>query len=191
MSRKHLYLLGIFATIALGAFLYFKLCGVCLSALGHGELSEHAANQIKVQTPSPTYPFTVSDGEFSLSIDDNFNFYTDSPSFRMPISAKLKAGMDDLKMHLISQQDQALTVIGHYNAKEENSTPFPNLGLARANSVKNHLVLTGIPPTQIAVLGKLDDSMVQVGDIFLGPVSYALTKRDEDTPTTINLYNNE
>ncbi len=136
--------------------------------------------QSKFQAPSPSYPFTLDEGEFSLNVDDNFNFYVSSPSFLMPISPKLKVGLKDLENHLTDHKDQTLTIIGHHSSKEENNTPYENLGLARANSVKNQLVLAGISSGQIVVLGKLDDTMVQKEEIVFGPISYSLTKKLEE-----------
>ena len=119
MSRKSLYILGILATIVVGTYLYLNLCSICMGDLNQERSIEIVGAQSKFQAPSPSYPFTLDEGEFSLNVDDNFNFYVSSPSFLMPISPKLKVGLKDLENHLTDHKDQTLTIIGHHSSKEE------------------------------------------------------------------------
>ncbi|MCL6267389.1 hypothetical protein [Flagellimonas myxillae] len=181
MSKKNLYLLGIVAVITFGTLMYLKLCSGCLgNAVVEGEKQRSVNSEVfesKAQTTQ--LPFTVSDGHFSLNIEDNFNFQLSNPSFVMPIAQNLKEGVATLKNHLLINDSTLVTIIGHYAPQEANNTSFSNLGLARANSVKNHFIISGIPSDQIKVLGKLNRDFSGENEILYGAVSYALTQIGE------------
>nr|WP_299386645.1 hypothetical protein [Allomuricauda sp.] len=186
MTNKHLYLLGIVAVIAIGTYLYLNLCSVCLDQMPTKDTPIKAAAQSPEGGTPTLYPFAMSDGNFSLQLDDNFNFHHSSPTFLMPISTELKAGIEQLKNHLANHSELELTLIGHHSDQEENNTPFPDLGTARAHSVKNHFIISGIPEEQLSVLGKSDSNMVQHNGIFHGIISYALVTRKETEKESIN-----
>lgn len=180
MTRKTTYFLGILAVIIIGTFLYLNLCSEC-------KISQNSVNVIQdeavpiIPTVDPTsYPFSVSDGDYSLEVNDNFNFNHSNPSFLMPISNSLKDGISNLEGYLSSNTGKILNITGFYAPDEENNTAYPNLGLARANSVKNHLISSGIPSAQINTLGKVMEDMVPDETVFLGPISYDISKEAED-----------
>lgn len=179
MSNKNLYLLGIVAVIAVGTLMYLNLCGGCLiEATQEAQQLEDSA-VLKQGSKEPAYPFALSDGNFTLNINDNFNFQPSNPSFLMPISKNLKDGIETLRNYLIANDSSVVSIIGHFTSREENNTSHPNLGLARAQSVKNHFIIAGIPSDQIKVLGKQDEEMEKAGNVYSGAVSYALIQKEE------------
>lgn len=180
MTRKTMYFLGILAAIIIGTFLYLNLCSECMVSSDSANALQEEAVPIAPTTNSTSYPFSVSDGDYSYEVNDNFNFNLSNPSFLMPISSKLKDGVTSLKDYLNSNTGKVLNLTGFYATDEENYTAFPNLGLARANSVKNHLVSSGIPSAQINTMGKLMEDMVPDENVFLGPVAYTISKEDEN-----------
>lgn len=184
MTRNALYLLGIVATIILGTVLFVNLCGGCLMESYSDGVDAEPHQPSPVQVPSDTYPFTIKDSSFTIQVDDNFDFGISNPSFIMPISGPLKQGINELKNHLASHPEKVLEITGYYISTEENNTSYANLGLARANSVKNQLVLSGVKETQIEVASQLDENLVQQEGTFFGAVSYSLSQQstEEDEP---------
>ncbi|WP_396591345.1 OmpA family protein [Allomuricauda sp. R78024] len=180
MTKKTTYLLGILTVVIIGTFLYMNLCSECRVAGNQEE-----AISLKSKTTSPTYPYLVSDDDYSYEAKENFNFNISNPSFLMPISGELKDGIASLKDYLNSNEQKTVNLTGFYSSNEENHTSFSNLGLARANSVKNHLMLNGIPSSQINTLGELKEDMIFHEGILLGPITYHVSKQEEE-PSTIN-----
>lgn len=179
MTRKTTYLLGILAVVIIGTFLYWNLCSECRVASNQEKVAS-----IKSIITSPTYPFLVSDGDYSYEANENFNFNVSNPSFLMPISSGLKDGIASLKDYLSSNEQRTIDLTGFYSSNEENYTSFSNLGLARANSVKNHLMLSGIPSTQINTMGELKENIISFEDVLLGPITYSISKQEEESSTT-------
>ncbi|MEO9512276.1 MAG: OmpA family protein [Flavobacteriaceae bacterium] len=180
MTRKTIYFLGILAAIIIGAFFYLNLCSECkVSVVKENVPHEEPATTSQPANPT-SYPFSVSDGGYSVEVNESFNFNLSSPSFLMPISEKLKKGITNLEGYLNSNPGKVLNLTGFYTADEENHTAYPNLGLARANSVKNHLTSSGIPSTKINTEGKLVDDMVPRKNVFLGPISFGISKEAEN-----------
>lgn len=171
MTRDLSYLIGIIITILIGTFLYFTLCSDCRLATTENEIVEQEI--VPVKTPDPTsYPFAFKDSTYGYNVADNFNFNLSSGDFEMPVSFDINKGIEGLKSFLAQNSGKAIAITGLYKSDEENSTAWPNLGLARANSVKNYLVGLGIPSAQTDTFGKLMDNMVPSGNLLLGPITY-------------------
>ncbi|OWW26592.1 cell envelope biogenesis protein OmpA [Zobellia sp. OII3] len=178
MKRSTLYLLGIIITIIVGIYFYINCCSYCSPMVQQQE----EAKQEVAPTPAPpkasSYPFALSDGDFNYETQDNYNFNRSSPRFLEPVSENVTRGISPgLKDYLATHKDKVLTLTGYYQSDEDNNTAFPNLGLARANSVKNHLTSLEIPSSQIDIQGKLMGDMVADGNIFKGPIAYAFSEK--------------
>ncbi len=178
MSKSTTSLIGIILTILAGILLYMKLCSSCGLQAAAEEPVEEAVVPV---TPDPTsYPFAFSDGDYSCDVNDNYNFNVSSSSIIMPLAQTVTDCIDGLKTFLADNAGKVINITGYYTSDEENDSAYPNLGLARANAVKNHLVDNGIPSTHINTFGKLMDEMVPQGNMFLGPVTYGLTGESAD-----------
>lgn len=173
MTSKTTYLLGILATIVIGTFLFKNLCVGCMNsdAKSPTDIQMAKPNQL-----SASYPFAVRDSDFPFQVNHNFNFIVSSPSFLMPMSMGLKTNIEHLKSHLDDHPNQTVRLTGYYTSEEENTSSFANLGIARAHSVKNHLVLLGVPSDQIIPAASLDENLVQDRTTYLGAISYELTE---------------
>lgn len=171
MTKSTTNLLGIIITILAGTYFFVKYCSECRD--GNVTVKDEI-----VTPPVPkatSYPFTVSDGDFAFTTADNFNFKVSSSSFLKPLSQQVKDGIvPGLKNYLTENENKVLNIIGLYRDDEGNNSAFPNLGLARANDVKNYFVSLEIPSAQINTLGKLMPEMVPNGDVYLGPVAYSI-----------------
>lgn len=107
-------------------------------------------------TPSPTLSVqaptvSLSDGSrFSVGLPGTFNF---AKSGAVPNIEGFDASLDSIATYLQNNPDRQLTLTGYYTASETNSTPFPNLGIARAEAIKEFLIQRGVPATSLLTTG--------------------------------------
>mgnify|MGYP006333241471 CR=1 FL=1 len=168
MTKSFTNLLGIIITILAGTYFYINYCSSCRVAV------EEVPTVVVPAAPIPTsYPFEFSDGKYAYKVNDNYNFNVSSSDILLPLSPKVGRGLEGLRTFLAENLGKSFNITGYYKSDENNNTAFPNLGLARANAVKNHLVSQGIPSAQINTMGQLMDSMVPDGNTYKGPVAYA------------------
>ena len=169
MTKSLTYLLGIIIAILIGTYFYLNYCSECSTKV------DDVPAIVAPMTPEPTsYPFAFRDGKYAYKVNDNYNFKVSSADIIMPIAAKIGRGIEGLKTFLTENPGKSFDITGYYKSDETNNTAFPNLGLARANAVKNHLVSQGIPSAQINTMGQLMDNMVPDENIYRGPIAYSL-----------------
>lgn len=184
MSKKTSYLLGILLTIILGTILnYFFCCKSCATTSGN-ELKEDKKAVPKAKKVTKN-AFIISDanGDFNIEMKDNFNFKTSEFNFSDSIPANMSDGIGKLKNYLSENPFKNVEITGFYRSDETNNSAFPNLGLARANSVKNYFVSQGILSKQVDTKGVLNDDINpdDSGTLF-GPLKFGmLTYEEEDT----------
>ena len=176
MTKRLFLLLGIFLTILVGTYFSWKLC------CPHN-LEENQSTTVVIETPkqkSPTtYPFSVKDktGNFSLTTTDNFNFENSAYTFLSPVTSSLDVEIEKLKNHLNSNSNKTLSITGFYTENEENTSAYPNLGFARAISVKNYLSSKGIPSRTINTFGAVKETMVADSlNVLYGPIDFAISE---------------
>ncbi|MEM9143299.1 MAG: cell envelope biogenesis protein OmpA, partial [Bacteroidota bacterium] len=173
MTKTMTYLLGMLITILVGIWLYLTLCSECRAPVVDPVVNEPVAPVLPEAT---SYPFALSDmdGDFTYTANDNYNFTISSPDILMPLSQKVSDGIVGLRTYFGEHPGKVLDIIGYYTGDETNTTGFPNLGHARANAVKNHLVGQGITSAQLNTMGELKDDMVPKQDVYKGPVAYRI-----------------
>lgn len=186
MSKKTLYILGIILTAIIGAILNWFLC--CPSG---GEANIKTKSPIvapvveplvEPETPAPAkngLVFNDELGDFNYRTNDNFNFNDSSYTVLEPVSPKVDEGIDKLQAYLVANPNKTIDLVGHYKSTEENPSAFPNLGIARANAVKNHLVTKGVSAKNINLTSKLDDELNLEDNIYYGPISYNISTVDK------------
>ncbi len=127
-------------------------------------------------------PFSVADGDFSVNVHDNFNFKSSSFDFEIPVSEKVNGGIIKVKEYVAGKNDKEIHITGFYTESEQNNSIYPNLGIARANAVKNYFVQQGISSKLINTYGELKNDLVPENDLFYGPVKFGLpTVKVEET----------
>ncbi len=175
---KRLYFLGILLTAIIGAYLNWLFC--CPSEGKTTIETPAVAPVVSPTTPSPTsYGLAFNDNsDFNYSVNDNFNFEGSDFSILKPVSTKVDEGVLKLKDYLEANPSKVIDITGLFKSTEKNTSAYPNLGLARANAVKNYLVAKGISSKQINTFGKLDDGMVPNGTIYQGPIEYGFESMD-------------
>lgn len=181
MTKKALYLLGIVLTIIVGTVLYYFLCCKCCNKESCKQKTdkEVVAPEVKEITRN-AFVITDANGDFKIEMNDNFNFKSSNFSILEPISSNVTSGVLKLKEYLLANSLKTVDILGFYKSDEVNNSAFPNLGLARANAVKNYLVSLGISSKQINTDGKLNDSINpdQENTLF-GPLSFGVLTGDE------------
>lgn len=91
-------------------------------------------------------------------------------------------GFLDYKMTILKNKtaDNILEITGYYLQKEKNTSTYINLGLARANEVKQ-LFLEDIPAERIRVIGVVSPTSDGLSDDFLDAVAFNWLEKPEAT----------
>lgn len=181
MSKKALYLLGIALVIILGTILYIKFCCNCDMAQPNTAVEKAPSTVIKNDN---FVPFIINGSGFEYQTNDNFKFLKNNSVLIQPISDSISMGIEKLKTFLVSNPKQKVTITGYATADETNTTKFENLGLARANDVKNYFVSKGLASSQLDTKGEIVNSWKTNTDTLIGPVEYEFAS--VDTTSTAN-----
>jgi OOP family OmpA-OmpF porin len=167
MSRKAIYLLGIVLTILLGTWLYVLFCcnNCCLKVKEDLNSKSKALNNVENESKTAFskngFGFTTSNLHYSCA--DNFTFNFSDGKIILPISDSIDLGISKLKT-VLDSSDLKFTIKGFYSSKEENNSIFPDLGLARANAIKNYLVDKGIPEHKLELFSEINDKKLIIDD---------------------------
>lgn len=169
MSKKALYLLGIVVTIILGTFLYLNFCCNCCVKT---PVPDAEKKPVAIAQDGNFVPFILSGSGIEYQTHDNLKFLKNSSSLLIPVSDSVSIGLEKLKTLLISNPKQKITITGYAISDETNTSKFENLGLARANDVKNYFVSKGFNASNFDVKGEIMDKWETKSDTILGPVAY-------------------
>ncbi len=199
MSKKTLYLLGILLTILIGTYFYWKhCCGDSVTINNVEEIVQEEAlenndnlnadnsgtDTTELEVTSTTnandLPFLLKDtnGDFNFRSNDNFNFNPNGYAINMPVSSALEEGISNLSAYFEVNKGKKLHITGLYAPAEENTSAYPNLGMARANSVKNYFKDKGLKGRFIEIFGQLDDQLALDETMYKGPVHYEIVTKD-------------
>lgn len=186
MRKKTTYLLGILLTIVVGSVLYYYLCcQACCAAQGCKKPKQDTnTNVVEPQaTPSVTRnALNIADanGDLNIKVNDNFNFKISEFAILEPLTQSVNGGVDELKGYLQNNPLKTVDIVGYYKSDETNTSAFPNLGLARANAVKNHMVAQGIMAKQINTSGELNDAIIpDDANTLFGPLKFEILTNEE------------
>lgn len=178
MSKKTGYLFGILLTIILGTILYYFLCCNYNSGIVDNEEVEVEKVVAEPKVKSTTrnaFSIVDSSGKSTFNANDNFNFKTSSFTVLEPVTASLNGEVTKLSSYLKANPNNSVGITGYYKNSEINNSAFPNLGLARANAVKNYFVSKGVSSKIIDTYGGLDNDLIpDANNINYGPISYGM-----------------
>ncbi len=139
--------------------------------------------QTTLAPPTAALPaLTISDGDrFRLNWPGNFSFAKSGADANM---GTIGGSLDSLTAYLKSNPGRVLEVTGYYAATETNPTSFANLGLARAEGVKEYLIKQGIPAVSLTTKGVLRDDLVftPAGDSLYGGLGFSFFAKPVATP---------
>jgi outer membrane protein OmpA-like peptidoglycan-associated protein len=181
MSKKALYLLGIAITIILGSYLYLKFCCNCSEKITTDDTPKTAVPT--VQEPN-FVPFVLNGPGIEYQTNDNLKFLKNNATLIMPVSDSVLNGIQKLKLFLVSNPKQKVVITGYATSDETNSTTFENLGLARANEVKNYFISEGLSEKQFTTKGEIIDKWKMSADTLLGPSNYTFETIDSTSTST-------
>jgi len=121
---------------------------------------------------------SIRDGSL-LAATAGGNFLFDKDGFRVnqPIQGDVKNALQKTVTHLKKNPDKVVTITGPYGKNEKNTGAFENLGIARANSVKNEMVTLGASRSQIETNGRLINNIkFNNKNKLVGGVNFAFSK---------------
>lgn len=138
-----------------------KIKQLCADTDPHASVSEF-------QRPS----LSIADGDrFQLNLPGHFSFAKSGANANMNT---LGGSLDSLTAYLKANPGRTLTITGYYSAAETNTTSFANLGLARAEGIKQYLVQQGIPAASLTTAGveRSDLAFTPTGDSLYGGLDF-------------------
>lgn len=178
MSKKTRYLFGILLTIVIGSMLMWSIC--CNPETKDTSETFENNQQDVIPAVITNKGFTFKDpnpeGTFAYTSTDNFNFTISGYSILPPISEGISIGIPALQAYLNTHPKKSIDITGRYAPSEKNSSAFPNLGIARANAIKNYLSANGIASRQINIFGEEDTTLSTDGVRYEGPIRYTITE---------------
>ncbi len=168
MSKKTLYLLGILGTILLGTFLYNSMC--CQDCNKEKEIDK---NQVVVATDNvEANNFKISGTDFNYDCANNFKFLSNDFKNIQPVDECVNLGINNLKAYFDKNPNGKIAITGYALNSEKNTSAFPNLGLARANDLKDYFISKGIASNRFDLKGELRDAWKVDKDTVYGPADF-------------------
>ncbi|WP_338875833.1 OmpA family protein [Spirosoma sp. SC4-14] len=146
--------------------------------------SETAVTEPTVDTTPPGADgYTIADGNrFRLELPGNFSFAKSGANANLNT---LGGSLEPLITYLKANPGRKVEIIGYYSPSETNTATFTNLGLARAEGIKQYLVQQGIPAASLTTIGtERNLSFTAKGDSLLGGLTFAFSGAELSTTGT-------
>lgn len=106
--------------------------------------------------PATKDAWTFNDqSNFNHSSGERFQFGLSGIGLLNGANAEIKNSVSSVATYLKANPSRGLNIVGHYLDTETNNTLSPNLGVARANVVKDMMVAAGVSGKQLSTSGKL------------------------------------
>ncbi len=129
---------------------------------------------------NPLRSISISDADkdFNTSLYDNLLFAQSDCMYESPISDSLNIVFQSLADHLQTNNDRILLLTGQYQNSETNNCTGDDLGMARAESVRQLLVDKGVESAQIRLASSEEALVDLVDDKIMGGVAYSFINGD-------------
>lgn len=115
-------------------------------------------------------PLRIIDGtSLSLVSAGNFGF---AKSGADPNLTAVKKQLDSLAAYLRANPAKKLTITGYYHPSEVNDSKWPDLGVARAEQIKQYYVDLGVPPVVLVTKSELQDDIRFSPDSLTGGIGF-------------------
>ena len=118
------------------------------------------------------------DRSYKAALYDNLLFSESDCMYESPISDSLSTVFQSLATHLQDNRDRILVLSGLYQSAETNNCSADDLGLGRAESVRQLLVDKGAPSDQIRLRSDNQNLLDMVDDKIMGGVNYSFISGD-------------
>ncbi len=119
--------------------------------------------------------FSVSDGNFKTSSDQMFSFPQSSD--KVSYTTDTKKSFISIGKYLNENPNRQLSLSGIFASKEKNNSSFENLGLARAEAVKNLLVSLGGNTDNISTASQQVDNLSFMDKKLYGGVNFLFEEK--------------
>lgn len=170
MSRSLIYWLLLGLWFILGWWLCQKyICGNSTVA---------AASPAVIPEATDTYQerLNIADGAaFSTAVDNRNVRFLNSNFDLLPNTTEVTSSLQSTADYLKGNPERSLLITGHYLDSETYTGALPNLGIARATSIKNALVAMGAPASQMSLRGVLQGSIANSADTLINSAVFAFT----------------
>lgn len=121
--------------------------------------------------PIEIVPLRITDGtSLSLVSPGNFGFAKSGSEANL---AAVKKQLDSLAAYLRANPAKKLTIIGYYHPSEVNGSKWPDLGIARAEGIKQYYIDLGIPAASLATKSELQNDIRFSPDSLAGGIGFA------------------
>ena len=179
MTKKSTYLILLALTIVLGTFLYYKFCCCCCC---NPNKDVEKTSMVKQELVNQS--FMIEDSTFKYKCFDNFIFINNKSDVILPISDSLSMGIENIKNYLNTNKNKNIKITGYAKESEKNESMYPNLGYARAISLKNLFITKGFDASRFEIDGIIENDLKMKGDTLIGPNLFKIFNTKSLSTTT-------
>lgn len=116
-------------------------------------------------------PLLITDGaSLSLTSPGNFGFAKSGANVNL---SAVRAEIDSLASYLRANPVKKVTITGYYSAEETNHSKWPDLGIARAESIKEYYVSLGLPAEKFVTRSELKTDLQFASDSLHGGIDFS------------------
>jgi len=191
MRKESLVLILLFlGWLITGAFICKKyICGLSPAAPATEVVKKVAPAvvtpppAIKKAEPYKLGAWNIADGRlYTERSPDHFRFKDSQMAYLAP-TAGLNTSVNKTADYLKKNPNRSLDITGYYREPEKNNSIFPNLGLARADRVKNMMTGLGVSSAQINTAGiKLPDERWYKDNTIDKGIEFGFSELKKDDP---------
>lgn len=139
--------------------------------------SEQEEQMVKPE-PSKQISFLkiVDGGDFSVSADEQIKFQHSSHEHTQPRHGSVTGALIKTAAYLMAHPEKAITLTGLYLADEKNNSALPNLGIARADNLKQVMAGLGVPKDKILTRAAKVSHINEAEGALIGAVQFMFSK---------------
>lgn len=139
---------------------------------------------------------TIADGDrFRLNVPATFSFARSDANANLN---RVGGSLRPLTEYLRANPSRTLTITGYYDRSERNASGFANLGLARAESIRQYLIQQGGRTASLRTKGQAVNAasapggvLTTEGDSLYGGLDFTFAETRPPGPTTDDLPDTE
>jgi len=168
------------------------LLGWCLCGAWYLSCEEcqGLSKTVSAATVESSTAFNIADRTFNTQSTQHFTFPNASAIPTIPVKAE--ASFNALAQYLKGHPNRQTTVEGFYTNTENNTTDFENLGLARAESIKEKLITLGAPVENVFTKGTQRTDLNFKENLLYNGVTFSFKDKpvlaDRLKATPLNIY---
>ncbi|MEM8907955.1 MAG: hypothetical protein AAGD05_08935, partial [Bacteroidota bacterium] len=117
-------------------------------------------------------PLSINDGSRTIAQVSNDNLLFGFSGAAPSMSGQVESAYQKVVDHLNAHPNKQLQLTGWYAAEEQNDSNFDNLGMARAEALKQQLIQMGLPATQLLTTGSLSTNLFFQDQQLYGGIDY-------------------